>query len=568
MNNQDSMILRHSAAHLLAHAISELYPTTKPTIGPATPTGFFYDFLPTTNFVLKDLPLIEQRMHEIADKNYAIIGGQVPKEQAYALYKNNEFKTELIDGIQGDTVGIYHQGNFFDLCKGGHVGSLGQIKYFKLTGISGSYWRADRNGIALQRISGVVFSTQEEMDHYFAELEQAKKSDHRYLGQHLDLFSFHEESPGSVFFHDNGTKIFNTLVAYSRYMQKDDYQEIRTPILNNESLYKISGHYDNYREHAYITTVEQTHYWVRPMNCPSCVLLFANKPRSYRELPLRISEYGLCHRFELSGVLHGLFRVRSFTQDDAHIFCSIEQLTDEAVKVLRLAMTMYEKFGFKKIHWAVSTRPEKYIGALEMWNTATQILKDALEQLNCPYIVQEGEGAFYGPKIEIKIEDRMSREWQCGTLQVDFNMPERFDLSYIQSDQQRTRPVMLHRAIYGSIERFFGILLEHYKGHFPFWLAPVQAIILTITDAQKDYAYDLAKKLEKYSMIRVKVNSSSDPISGQIKEAQLLAIPWMLILGKKEVDQNVVTIRYIDGKQEFNITHEQLIERANEANKF
>jgi threonyl-tRNA synthetase len=564
----DIMVLRHSAAHLLAHAVMELYPGTLPTIGPATATGFFYDFLPSKNFTQKDLPLIEERMHEIAKKNHPIVGGQVPKAQAAELYKNNQFKLELIEGIEGDTVGIYHQGDFFDLCKGGHITSLGEIKYFKLTGISGSYWRADRNGIALQRISGVVFFTQQEMDDYFKDLEEAKKSDHRHLGQQLDLFTFHDEAPGSVFFHDKGVKLFNTLVAYSRYMQQDDYQEIRTPILNNESLYKISGHYDNYHHHAYVTAVEDTNYWIRPMNCPSCVLLFAQRPRSYRELPLRISEYGLCHRFELSGVLHGLFRVRSFTQDDAHIFCSLEQMAQEAIKVLQLAITMYNKFGFEKIKWAVSTRPEKYIGDERAWEIATKTLKDALETLDCNYIVQEGEGAFYGPKIEIKIEDRMGREWQCGTLQVDFNMPQRFDLSYIQADQQRAQPVMLHRAIYGSIERFLGILIEHYKGHFPFFLAPVQCMVLTITDDQKTYAHDIARLLEKRAKIRVKVNTSSDPISGQIKDAQLMGIPWMLVLGKKEVANNTITIRYLDGKQEFNIDHETLIERALKANEF
>lgn len=566
-DQQNLNILRHSTAHLLNQAIAELFPDTKPTIGPATPTGFFYDFLPTKNFTNDMLPLIEERMHEIAQRDCPIVGGQVPKTEARALYADNPFKLELIDGIEGDTVGIYHQGPFFDLCKGGHVKSLGEIKYFKLTGISGSYWRADRNGIALQRISGIVFATQEEFDAHFAELEEAKKSDHRHLGQQLDLFSFHDESPGNVFFHDKGTKIFNTLVAYSRHMQSDDYQEIRTPILNNESLYKTSGHYDNYHDHAYVTTLEETNYWIRPMNCPSCILLYKERPHSYRELPLRIAEYGLCHRYELSGVLHGLFRVRSFTQDDAHILCTTEQMEDEVVRALSLAITMYGRFGFEKIHWAVSTRPEKYIGELPLWELATKTLQNALEKLNLPFTIQDGEGAFYGPKIELKVEDRMGRLWQCGTIQVDFNQPERFNLSYIQADQTRAQPIMLHRAIYGSIERFLGIVLEHYKGQLPFWLAPVQAKILTITDDQKEYAHFVAKALKKIG-IRTEVSSSSDPISGQIKEAQLRYIPWMVIVGKREMTQNTATIRYLDGKQESGINLEELCTRAQKENSF
>lgn len=560
--------LRHSAAHLLNQAVHELFPDAKPTIGPATETGFFYDFQPSHNFTLKDLPIIEERMRDIAKRNYSITGKQVTKEEARHMFENNPFKLELIDAIPNETVGIYWQGpDFYDLCKGGHVANLGEVVHFKLTGISGSYWRADRNGIPLQRISGVAFLTQEEMDNYFAAIEEAKRYDHRTLGQQLDLFSFHEEAPGSVFFHDKGVKLFNTLVAYSRFMQQDDYQEIRTPLVNNQSLYVTSGHYDNYKENAFTLTVDDADYWIRPMNCPSCALVFSEKPHSYRELPMRIAEYGMCHRYELSGVLHGLFRVRTFTQDDAHIFCTASQIEDEVIKVLNLTRTIYNKFGFSAIKMALSTRPEKSIGSLELWEKATTALSNALNACGLTFVIQEGEGAFYGPKIEMKIEDRMGREWQCGTIQVDFNIPQRFNLEYIQSDQSKAAPVMIHRAIYGSIERFLGIITEHFKGQFPFWLAPEQIRILTITDEQKEYAQTIHQQLKKAG-IRVTIDTSSDQISAQIKNAQVMYVPWMIVIGKKEVAHNSVALRYLDGKQEFGLSIEQVITKARELTLF
>ncbi len=566
--SQELEYLRHSAAHLLNQAVHELFPGTKPTIGPATETGFFYDFLPSKNFTLKDLPAIEERMRDLAKRNYPITGKQMPKDEARNMFADNSFKLELIDGIPGDTVGIYWQGpDFYDLCRGGHVASLGDIKYFKLTGISGAYWRADRSGQALQRISGVAFLTQEDMDNYFAAIEEAKKYDHRTLGQQLDLFSFHDEAPGSVFFHDKGVKLFNALIAYSRFMQQDDYQEIKTPIINNQSLYKISGHYDNYKENAFVLSVDDTDYWVRPMNCPSCVLIFGEKPHSYRELPMRIAEYGLVHRYELSGVLHGLFRVRSFTQDDAHIFSTIDQLEDEVVKVLQLTDTIYRRFGFANIKMALSTRPEKSIGSEDQWQKATDALSNALKRQGNSFVVQEGEGAFYGPKIEIKIEDRMGREWQCGTVQVDFNMPERFHLDYIKSDQSKSTPVIIHRAIYGSIERFLGIITEHYKGQFPFWIAPEQIRILTITNEQKEYAHTLLIALKKAG-IRATLDTSSDQIASQIKNAQLQYVPWMIVIGKKEVANNTVALRFLDGKQEFGLSLETILERAHKEATF
>lgn len=552
--------LRHSAAHLLAQAILELYPDTLLTIGPATEEGFFYDFLPSKNFKDEDLIKIEERMYELSKKNYKIEGGQVPKEEARRLYPKNRFKLELIDGIAGSTVGIYHQGPFFDLCKGGHVNSLGEIKFFKLTGISGAYWRADRNGQPLQRISGVVFETQKEMDDYFKRLEEAKNNDHRILGKQLDLFSFHQEAPGAPFFHAKGLSIFNELIDYSRHMQKDDYKEVKTPLILNESLWHRSGHYEHYKNNMFFTETEDVNYCVRPMNCPGAALIFNERPRSYKELPLRLSEYGLVHRCELSGVLHGMLRVRAFTQDDAHIFCTLDQIESEVASVLELADKIYKKFNFSKIVYALSTRPENYSGTKDIWDQAEAALHKALNDRGLKYKIQEGEGAFYGPKIEIKIEDTMGREWQCGTVQLDFNLPIKFNLEYIKSDQSKEKPVIIHRAIYGSIERFLGILLEHYKGHFPFWLAPIQVRILKITDAQENYAITILEALQNAN-VRAEVDESKDQISAQIRRAQMEKVPWMIVLGKKEEAQNTLTLRYVNGKQEFGITLEELLQK-------
>ncbi len=558
--------MRHSAAHLLAHAITELFPGTILTIGPATEEGFFYDVLPTRNFKEEDLPVIEAKMHEIAKRGYPITGGQVPKDEARKLYVNNKFKNEIIESIPGETVGIYRQGDFFDLCKGGHVTSIDEIKYFALTGLAGSYWRADRTKDVLQRISGVAFLTQEDLDAYHKRVEDAKLYDHRRLGKQLDLFSFHEEAPGMVFFHPKGLQIYNALIDYSRKMQNADYQEIKTPIVLNEALWHQSGHYDNYRDNMYFTKTHDESCCVRPMNCPGSILVYNERPHSYRELPLRLSEYGLCHRYELSGVLHGILRVRAFTQDDAHIYCTMEQIVEEVMKVLTLANTMYKRFGFDNVTLVLTTRPEKSIGADEGWDYAIRSLQNALEQAGAPFTIKAGEGAFYGPKIEMHIQDALHRSWQCGTIQVDFFLPENFDMSYIDSDQSRKRPVIIHRAIYGSIERFLGVLLEHYKGAFPFWLAPVQARILVITDGQRSYAAEILQKLKQQN-IRVEVDETGDQISAQIRRAQMDKIPWMLVLGKKEQEQQTVTLRDLAGKQEFGLTLDTLIERAQTLNQ-
>lgn len=559
--------IRHSAAHLLAQAVLEIYPGTKMTIGPTTNNGFFYDFLPPKNFTEDDLPKIETKMKELSDKDYKIEGSLLTKDEAREKFKGNEFKQELIDGIKDDKVGVYCQGNFCDLCRGGHVESTGQIKHFKLMSVAGSYWRANRENAALQRIYGIAFETSKELRTYLKQIEEAKKYDHRKIGKQQDLFTFHEEAPGTPFFHDKGLKIYNKLIEYMRHMLKNDYQEIKTPMILNESLWHTSGHYENYKNNMYFTSVDDTNYCIKPMNCPAGIMVYNEKPHSYKEFPLRIAEYGHVYRYELSGVLHGLFRVRSFTQDDAHVYCMPDQVVSEVEKMLELTTNVYNKFGFKDIKMAISTIPENHIGSVELWDEATEALKNSLENKGFEYVIQEGEGAFYGPKIEIVLTDAMGREWQCGTIQLDFFMPKNFNMEYIKSDQTKDTPVMIHRAIYGSIERFMGILIEHYKGRLPFWLAPVQARVLTITDDVSDYAKTVFAKLNENN-IRVELDKSGDQISAQIKKSQLAQVPWMIVIGKKEQENGTVTLRKLDGKQEFGVNVDELVQRASELNKF
>lgn len=555
-------VLRHSTAHLLAQAVLELFPTTKLTIGPATAHGFFYDFLPETNFKESDLQAITQRMQELANKNLAITHEELPKEQARHIYKDNPFKLELIDGIQGDTVGFSRQGDFYDLCRGGHVASTGLLKNFMLTTISGSYWRADRNGTALQRISGTAFANAKDLRMFVQKQEQAALYDHRKLGKEMDLFSFHEQGPGFPFFHPKGKQIINTLMKLMRSMWKQrDYQEITTPMMLDVELWKQSGHYQNYHDNMYFCDIDERQFAIKPMNCPGAVMLYNEKPRSFRELPLKLAEFGHVHRHELSGVLHGLFRVRAFTQDDSHIFCMPEQLQDETIAIVKMIDTLLTKFDFHEIQYAVSTRPAKSIGSDECWQKATDALTNALQTMNKSFIIQEGEGAFYGPKIEFKIKDSMDRQWQVSTVQVDFALPEKFNISYIASGGAKQQPVMLHQANFGSLERFFGIILEHSKGHLPFWLAPVQIKVLPITDQQHDYAAMITHRFVENGFSAV-LDSSSEPLSAKIKVAQLARIPWMFVVGEKEMASNTITLRHNSGKQEFGLTIDQLLEQS------
>lgn len=565
--DKDIMALRHSAAHLLAHAVAELFPDTILTIGPATEEGFFYDMLPKRNFKEEDLPKIEARMKEIADRNLPLTHEPMAKDEARKLYKNNPYKLELIEGIPGDTVGIARQGNFYDLCKGGHVSTTGLLKNVKLTGISGSYWRADRSKQPLQRISGIVFFTAQDLAEYERKKEEAAKYDHRKIGKQLDLFSFHDEGVGFPFFHPKGKLVLNLMTAYMRKLQQENnYQEISTPTMLSDTLWKRSGHWAHYKDKMYFCDIDESVYAVKPMNCPGSILVYATRPRSYRELPLKLAEFGHVHRHELSGVLHGLMRVRAFTQDDAHIYCTPDQIEHEVITIVKIAYTMLNKFGFKDIDVTISTKPEDAMGDPALWDKATNALKGALDQLKIPFSISEGEGAFYGPKIEFRIKDSMGREWQCGTVQVDFFFPQNFDLEYIASSGQRERPVMIHQAIYGSLERFFAIILEHFKGHLPFWLSPVQIKILTITDAQKEYAQKVMNAL-KAQNLRVEMDETSDQISGKIKRAQEEKIPWMFVLGQKEVDNNTITLRHNDGKQEFGLSLDTVLQKAAELNK-
>ncbi|HEX4068895.1 MAG TPA: threonine--tRNA ligase [Candidatus Babeliales bacterium] len=562
MNSEkDLSVLRHSAAHLLAHAIKELYPSTLLTIGPATKEGFFYDFLPEKNFKDEDLVHIQERMHALSAANIPLTHKQISKDTARDLYQHNPFKLELINEIPGDTVGLAEQGDFYDLCRGGHVASTGDIKHFKLLHISGSYWRADKENTPLQRITGTAFFTQEDLQAFLQQREDAIQFDHRRLGKELDLFSFHEEGVGFPFFHPRGTIVLNELKAHVRkYLRKAHYQELSTPIMLSDELWRRSGHYQHYKDNMYFSIVDGHSYALKPMNCPAAILVYKERPHSYRELPLRWSDFGKLHRHELSGVLSGLFRVRAFSQDDAHIFCTKDQIEKEIMDFITVHDEVLQPFNFSNVVIGVSTRPAKAMGSDELWDVATKALTNALDKAGKTYAIYEGEGAFYGPKIEFGLEDSLKRVWQCGTIQVDFFQPENFDLSYISSEGTKERPVMLHRAIYGSFERFFGIILEHFKGRLPFWLSPVQMKILTITDEQKEYAHGIMNTLFEYG-VRVEIDTSSDPIAGQIKRAQLERVPLMVVIGKKEMENKTITLRDLDGKQQFGLSFEDLLQK-------
>ncbi len=543
--------LRHSAAHLLAHAISELYPGTIFTIGPATETGFFYDMLPgEKNFKEEDVPLISGRMKEIVERDLPLTHYEVSLEKARSLFANNRFKLEIIENqIIGSTAGIAQQGDFIDLCKGGHVPSTGHLKHFILTGISGSYWRGDRSGQPLQRISGIIFRTQEALENHLKQREEAELYDHRKLGKEMDLFSFHLEGPGFPFFHPKGMSVINSLTDYMRKLTyQAGYQEIKTPMMLHSDLWKRSGHDAHYKQNMYFSQIDEQEFAIKPMNCPGAFLTFDTRPRSYRELPLRLSEFGHVHRHELSGVLHGLTRVRAFTQDDAHIFCTHEQIEGEIANILLLIDQMLAKTGFLDFDISISTRPQGAPGSNENWENATNALESALKKQGKTYDIKHGEGAFYGPKIEIGIKDSLQRRWQCGTIQVDFLNPENFDLTYVNAQGNKERPVIIHQAMYGSLERFFAIMLEHHKGNLPSWAAPIQARILPITDAQAPYATSLLHTL-KQAHIRCEVDISSDPLNAKIQRAQIEKVPFMIIIGNKEMQSNKVSLRKRDGKQ-------------------
>ncbi|HHW14871.1 MAG TPA: threonine--tRNA ligase [Firmicutes bacterium] len=540
-------VLRHSAAHLLAEAVLHLYPGAKLGIGPAIEHGFYYDFDLPVSLTPEALAAIESEMRRLAGEKQVFAREEVAAAEALALFRRLEqpYKVELIEDLvkQGaERVSLYRQGDFVDLCRGPHLPDTGRIKAFKLTSVAGAYWRGDSSRPMLQRIYGVAFAKQSELDAHLHMLEEAAKRDHRKLGRELDLFSIQEEGPGFPFFHPKGMVLRSVLEDFWRKLhRKRGYQEIRTPIILNEELWHRSGHWDHYRENMYFTVIDGQNYAVKPMNCPGAILLYRRSIHSYRDLPLRLAELGLVHRHELSGVLHGLMRVRCFTQDDAHLFMTPDQIQREIEGVIDLTDYVYRLFGFE-YHVELSTRPEKAMGSDELWQKAEAALAQALEAKGLPYKINPGDGAFYGPKIDFHLRDCLGRTWQCGTIQLDFQMPERFDLTYVGEDGQKHRPVMVHRVVFGSIERFIGILIEHFAGAFPLWLAPVQIKVLPVTPAAVDYAAQVAAELEEAGL-RAEVDGRNEKIGYRIREAQLEKVPYMLVVGEKEAAAQTVAVR-------------------------
>lgn len=537
--------LRHTASHILAQAVKRLYPEVKLAIGPAIDNGFYYDFDADFSFTPEILEKIEKEMEKIVKEDIKIERFELPREEAIALMKekNEDYKVELIEDLpENEVISFYKQDEFTDLCAGPHVPSTKIVKAVKLLSIAGAYWRGDEKNKMLQRIYGTAFTKKSELEAYLNLLEEAKKRDHRKLGKELELFGMLEEGPGFPFFYPKGMVVRNTLEEFWREMHtKAGYQEIKTPIILNEALWHRSGHWDHYQDNMYFTKIDNEDYAIKPMNCPGGILVYKSGLHSYKEFPLRLAELGLVHRHELSGALHGLMRVRCFTQDDAHIFMTRDQIREEIIGVMQLVDKFYNVFGFEYFV-EVSTRPEDSMGSDEDWEIATQSLRDALESIGKEYKINEGDGAFYGPKIDIHLKDCLGRTWQCATIQLDFQMPERFDLTYIGADGEKHRPVMVHRVIFGSIERFIGILIEHYAGAFPTWLAPIQVKIMNITDAQSDYAKEIYDRL-KSEDIRVELDLRNEKIGYKIREAQLAKVPYMIVLGNKEMEENKVAIR-------------------------
>ena len=550
-DKEGKQIFWHTASHIMAYAIQELYPDTKFAIGPSTETGFYYDLDLEHRFVEEDFKAIEDKMKEIAKKDLTVERIEISREEALAYFKekNQDYKVELIEDLPEDEkITMYKIGDFVDLCKGPHLLSTKKIKAIKLLSIAGAYWRGDSDNKMLQRIYGIAFEKQKQLDEYIERREEAEKRDHRKLGKELDLFSMHEEGPGFPFFHPNGMILRNTLLDWWRgVLNENGYGEILTPIILNEALWHRSGHWDHYKDNMYFTKIDDGDYAVKPMNCPGSILVYNSNNHSYRDLPIRLAEYGVVHRHELSGALHGLFRVRTFTQDDAHVYCLFSQVKDEVFKMIDLADYLYSTFGFK-YSIELSTRPDDYMGDLDAWNLAEKNLKEALEEKNLPYTINEGDGAFYGPKIDFHLEDAIGRTWQCGTIQLDFQLPENFDLTYVDENGERQRPVMLHRALLGSVERFMGILIEHFAGKFPLWLSPVQVEVIPVSDKFKDYAQKLADKLHAEGL-RVHLDGRTEKVGYKIREAQVKKINYMLVIGEKEETSGKLSVRKRSGEE-------------------
>ena len=543
--------LRHTASHVMAQAVKRLWPEAKLAIGPAIDKGFYYDIDMEHTLTPEDLTKIEKEMSRIVKENLSITKSVMSRQEAIEFFKskNEDYKVELIEDLPEDAViSCYTQGDFTDLCAGPHVASTGKVKAFKLQSIAGAYWRGDEKNKMLQRIYGTAFEKKEELDAYLHMLEEAAKRDHRKLGKELGLFVIKEEGPGFPFFLPKGMALRNELENFWREVHHDfEYDEIRTPIILNKHLWETSGHWDHYRENMYTTIIDDEDYAIKPMNCPGGILVYQNEMHSYRDLPLRYAELGLVHRHELSGALHGLFRVRAFTQDDAHVFMLPEQMQSELMKVIELFDRIYSQFGLK-YHVELSTKPDNAMGDDAIWEAATEALRNAIEAKGIPYVINPGDGAFYGPKLDYHIEDSLGRTWQCGTIQLDMNLPERFNVEYIGEDGQKHRTIMIHRACFGSMERFIGILTEHYAGAFPTWMAPVQVKILPISEKHVEYANQLAKQM-RHDYVRVEVDDRNEKIGYKIRQAQMAKVPYMLVVGDKEMEDNSVNVRKHGGDE-------------------
>ncbi|MEA3292569.1 MAG: threonine--tRNA ligase [Pseudomonadota bacterium] len=562
-------VIRHSTAHLLAQAVKQLYPAAQVTIGPVIEHGFYYDFAYEPGFSEEDLAVIEQRMTELAKENFPVERSLMPRDEAVKFFRDQgeTYKAEIIQSIpSAEAISLYRQGDFIDLCRGPHVPATGHLKAFKLMKVAGAYWRGDSRNEMLQRIYGTAWPDKKQLKAYLKRLEEAEKRDHRKLGRQLDLFHLQEEAPGMVFWHPRGWTVYQVLEQYMREQQRlRDYREINTPEVVDFSLWERSGHADKFGDDMFTVQSEGRDFAIKPMNCPCHIQIYNQGLKSYRDLPLRLAEFGSCHRNELSGALHGLMRVRGFVQDDAHIFCTEAQIQEEVAAFIDFLHDVYADLGFDDIIYRLSTRPEKRVGSDESWDKAEKALALALDNQELPWQECPGEGAFYGPKVEFSLCDCIGRVWQCGTIQVDFSMPERLDATYVTEDGSRRTPVMLHRAILGSFERFIGILLEQHEGKLPVWLAPVQAVLLNITDKQADYVAKIEKKLKKQGL-RVESDLRNEKIGYKIREHTLQRIPYLLVVGDREVEQNSVSVRTRDGRDLGTMTPEQFAERVAEEN--
>lgn len=559
-DEQTRLKYRHTTSHIMAQAVKTLWPDAKLAIGPAIENGFYYDFDMEHKISDQDLLKIQKEMKKIIKANYPLERFELPREEAIKFMeeKGEDYKVELIKDLPEDEViSFYRQGDFTDLCAGPHMESTGQIRAVKLQSVAGAYWRGDVNRKMLQRVYGTCFPTQEELDEYLKRLEEAKKRDHRKIGKEMDLFALYDEAPGFPFFLPKGMIIRNELENFWKMEhRKRGYEEIKTPLIMNEQLWRTSGHWDHYKDNMYFTKIDGEDYAIKPMNCPGALLVYKRKLWSYRELPVRMGELGQVHRHELSGALHGLMRVRTFTQDDAHIFMLPEQIKDEVVGVLKLIDDIYKMFGFT-YHIELSTKPENSMGTEEEWETAEKALSEAIQSIGAPYVINEGDGAFYGPKLDFHLEDSIGRTWQCGTIQLDMQMPQRFDITYVGPDGEKHRPVMIHRAIFGSIERFIGILTEHFAGKFPLWLAPVQVKLLTVTEKFVDYANEVAKKFEEAG-IRAETDLRNEKIGYKLREARNERNPYICIIGEKEVEAKNLTVRDNKTGEQFEMTPDEL----------